>query len=393
MKYDLDRIVDRRGTNSLKWEFGPMINPKVKADTLPLWVADMDFPCAEPILRALRERIDREIFGYSLHYTGDYFRAVCGWMQRRFGWYVNSEHIVVSPGVVPAISSLIRCFTEKGDGIIIQRPVYGPFAAQIERNGRLVVDNSLVNDDGYYRMDFEDLKRKAADPANTMMILCSPHNPVGRVWSEDELRRVGEICLENDVLLVSDEIHFDIVRKGVKHRVLETLFPGEERIITCTAPSKSFNLAGMQVSHIILRGEEQRQRWEDETGHQMLSPLAIAAVQAAYNEGESWLDQVNGYIDANLEFIADFLRDNLPEAVYRVPEGTYLAWIDLSAYGYSGEELNSLMIEDAGVFFDGGNKFGAQSASFQRINTACPRSILAEALDRMAAGLKSRSAE
>ena len=351
----------------------------------------MDFPCAEPVLRALRERIDREIFGYSMHYTGDYFRAVCSWMQRRFGWYVHSEDVFVAPGIVPALSSLVRCFSKEGEGVIIQRPVYGPFTSRVERNGRLVVDNTLINKDGYYSMDFEDLEAKASDPNNTMMILCSPHNPVGRVWTEEELRKVGEICLSNDVVLISDEIHFDLIRSEKTHLVLDSLFPDDDRIITCTAPSKSFNLAGMQVSHLIIRNAEYKLKWEAETGHHMLSPLAITAVQAAYDESEDWLDQVNGYIDANLEFIGTFLKEHLPGARYRLSEGTYLAWIDLGAYGFHGDDLSNILIEDAGVFLDGGNKFGPEYGAFQRINAACPRAVLEDCLNRIAAGLKKRS--
>lgn len=387
MKYDLDRIVDRSGTNSLKWEFGSKAHPKVGKDTLPLWVADMDFPSAEPILRALRDRIDREIFGYSHHQTGEYFRAVCSWMQRRFGWSVHSDDIFIAPGVVPALVNLVRCFSKTGEGIIIQRPVYKPFTSSIERNDRLVVDNALINTGGYYSMDFDDLKEKAADPNNTMMILCSPHNPVGRVWTEKELKQVADICFSNDVVLISDEIHYDIVRSGQTHTVLDALFPDDDRIITCTAPSKSFNLAGMQVSHIVIRNKEYQKRWDAQAGHPMLSPLAIVAVQAAYDESEDWLDQVNDYIDSNLEFINVFLQENLPEAGYMVPEGTYLAWIDLGAYGFDGDDLTNKLIEDAGIFLEGGCKFGPEYGAFQRINAACPRSVLEDCLKRMALSL------
>ncbi|WP_082760003.1 PatB family C-S lyase [Abyssisolibacter fermentans] len=384
MKYDLDRIVDRKGTNSGKWEFGAMINPEVDADTLPLWVADMDFACAKPIQEAIKARTDREIFGYSMCMTGEYYRAVCSWMQRRFGWYVHSEDIFISPGVVPAISNLIKCFTKEGDGVIIQRPVYYPFTTSIENNKRVVVNNALINNDGYYTMDFEDLEAKAKDPNNKMMVLCSPHNPVGRVWKEEELRRVGEICLANDVILVSDEIHYDIVRKGVKHTVIDTLFPKEDRIIVCTAPSKSFNLAGLQMSHIIIKNKEFKERWNEVVGMSASSPLSIWAVQAAFDESEDWLDQVNDYIDGNMNYIKEFLDKHLPKAKYVPAEGTYLAWIDLEAYRIGGEELDKLMVEDANVLLDGGTMFGPEGKYFQRINVACPRSILHECLVRIA---------
>ncbi|MBI9105602.1 MAG: PatB family C-S lyase [Spirochaetales bacterium] len=384
MKYDLDRIVDRKGTNSIKWEFGALLNSKVDGDTIPLWVADMDFACSKPIQDAIKTRVDKEIFGYSAHFTGEYFRAVGSWMQRRFNWYVNSEDIFISPGVVPAISDLIRCFSKEGEGIIIQKPVYYPFMMSIENNKRVIKNNALINNNGYYTMDFDDLEEKAKDPDNTMMVLCSPHNPVGRVWKEEELRRVGEICLSNDVVLVSDEIHFDIVRKNVKHTVLESLFPGEDRIITCTAPSKTFNLAGMHTSHIIIKNEKYKERWNEVVGMGLLSPLSICAVQAAFDESEDWLEQVNDYIDGNIYYIQEFLSKHLPEAKYVPAEGTYLAWIDLEAYGTGGKDLDNRMVEGAKVLLEGGTMFGSEGEYFQRINVACPRSILNECLVRVA---------
>ncbi|WP_193708419.1 PatB family C-S lyase [Alkalibaculum sporogenes] len=383
MNYDLDRIVNRLGTNSAKYEFGAMINPKADLDTLPLWVADMDFAVARPIQEAMKARINREIYGYSMHLTGEYFRSVGSWMQRRFDWYVNSNDIFIFSGVVPALSCLIKCFSDEGDGVIIQRPVYYPFSSSIEENHRVVVNNALVNNNGYYTMDFDDLEQKAKDPKNKMMILCSPHNPVGRVWKAEELKQVGEICLGNNVILVSDEIHYDIVRKGCSHTILDKLFPHDDRIITCTAPSKSFNLAGLQTSHIVIKNKAYQKRWKEVSGMQMLNPISIWAVQAAYDECEDWMDQVNDYIDDNMNYLKKFLHKNLPETKFIPSEGTYLAWIDFEAYGFNGEELNDLLVKDAKVLLDGGNMFGTEGEVFQRINVACPRSILTECLNRI----------
>ncbi len=387
MKYNFDKVVRREETNSAKWEFGAILNPKADRDTLPLWVADMDFACAEPIHEAIKKRVDRQIYGYSVNYTGSYYRAVCDWTMRRFGWYIHSSDIMLSPGVVPALSNLVKALTKEGDGVIIQKPVYYPFMSSVENNNRVVINNALINNDGYYTIDFDDLEEKAKDEKTTMMILCSPHNPVGRVWTEEELRKIGDICLANDVIIVSDEIHYDIVRKDSKHVILDMLFPESDKIISCIAPSKSFNLAGMHTSHIIIKNEEFKKKWQKAVGMYMLSPLSISAVEAAYNESEDWLDQVNDYIDANMDYIKEFLDEHLPKAKYVKPEGTYLAWIDLKAYGFAGKELDDLMISDAKVLLDGGTMFGEEGMYHQRINASCPRSILHECLVRMANAL------
>lgn len=384
MKYDLDRIIDRYDTHSVKYESMQVMHPKATSQTLPLWVADMDFPCPEPVLDAIKGRVDRKILGYSSHQAGEYLRAVTGWMKKRFDWEVAPADIHVAPGVVPALNHLVRALTEKGDGVIIQRPVYYPFTTVVVNNGRKVVNNALINNEGYYTMDFEDLERKAEDPANKMMILCSPHNPVGRVWTREELLRIGEICLKNDVILISDEIHFDLVRKGITHIPIDKLFPQTDRIITCTAPSKTFNLAGMHTSNIIIRNDELKSKWTAEAGHIGLSPLSIVAVIAAYQESEDWLEQVKEYIDKNLDFIGEFMKEQLPEGKYVKPEGTYLVWIDLRAYEPDYRVLSDLMVEEAGVLLDDGHIFGDEGDGYERINAACPRAILEDCMKRIA---------
>ena len=389
MKYDLDAIVDRNGTNSVKWEFMQMLDPDVGEGTLPFWVADMDFACAKPVTDALHARIDRSIFGYSINYTGEYYRAVCGWYQHRFGWYVNSSDIVFSPGVVPAFNYLVDILSEPGEGVIIQTPVYYPFAGAIKSHGRVIVENPLIKKEGgYYEMDYEDLERKAVESKVKLLIFCSPHNPVGRVWTEAELKKLGEVCARHGITIISDEIHYDLVRMNVVHRPLETVIPEyRDRIVTCTAPSKSFNLAGMQISNIVIHDKAIRAKWDAYMGKlSIMGPtaLSIVATQAAYYEGEEWLDQVREYIDGNAAFVERFLKERLPKAVYHIPEGTYLIWIDLSAYGGTSEELVKRFMRESKVLIEAGTMFGAQAEGYVRINIACPRSLLKEAFNRMA---------
>ncbi|MDC7222376.1 MAG: pyridoxal phosphate-dependent aminotransferase [Spirochaetales bacterium] len=383
MTYDLDEVIDRTNTNSVKWEFMHTLSPKAGETTLPSWVADMDFACPPAVLKALHERVDRRIFGYSSHLTDSYWQAVTGWFERRFSWTVDRKDIFISPGVVPAIGTLVRQLTEKGEGVIIQNPVYYPFARVIESEGRRVVNNSLIEVEGYYSMNFDQLEELAQKAENTMMILCSPHNPVGRVWTREELKRVGEICLANNVILISDEIHFDLIRRGRKHWVLADLFPGEDRIITCTAPSKTFNMAGLQCSHIIISHGPYRKAWMKERAHEMLNPLTIAAVEAAYTECDEWLEKVNLYLDENMATIDRFVKERLPKGRHRISEGTYLAWLDLRDYGYSAEELEERMVVKGDVLFDMGLMFGEEGRGFLRINAACPRSLLEECLRRI----------
>ena len=384
-KYDLDQIIDRKGTYSCKWDQLPEGTP---ADALPLWVADMDFPCADPILEALHKRIDRQILGYSIYENDECKSAVTGWFKRRFNWDVEKNNIFFSPGVVPAIAFLLDILTKEGDGVLIQKPVYYPFSGKIEGNRRTIVNNPLIYQNGCYEIDFEDLEAKMSVPANKGMILCSPHNPVGRVWTEQELKRIVEICKKYDKWIISDEIHFDLVRKGVKHQPLLKLCPEyKDRIIVCTAPSKTFNLAGMQLSNIVIPNPEYQKLWNAETGDKLsvnfASPLGITAVIAAYNESEDWLNQVNEYIDANIAFAKEYFAQNLPKAKMVEPEGTYLIWVDLREYCSDAKKLEELMIQKAKVVLDEGYIFGEGGVGFERINAACPRSILKECLDRM----------
>ena len=390
MQYNFDEVIDRAGTYSIKYDVVP---PNAAKDLLPMWIADMDFPCAQPIIDALHNRIDHRIFGYSNYFFPDAKQPVIDWFQRRFGWNIDMNDIVYSPGVVPAISFLLHILTVPGDGVIVQQPVYYPFANMIAARGCTVVNNQLRYENGAYTMDYTDLEAKMADPANKGMILCSPHNPVGRVWTEEELKQVVAIAQKYDKWIISDEIHCDLIRTGYTHIPLLKLCPEyKHRIIACTAPSKTFNMAGMQMSNIIIPNEEYRQKWFGYTMGELSisspSPFGIVAMHAAYNEGEDWLNQVNAYLDENVAFMKAYLAEHLPEAHMAESQGTYLVWVDVNAYCSDAKELERLMLEEAGVYFDEGYIFGPGGSGFERFNIACPRSILEKSLERMSTVLK-----
>lgn len=394
MVYDLDTLVDRHGTNAGKWEFMPVQNAHAGTSTLPFWVADMDFPCPDGVIKALHERVDRQIFGYSANLTGEFFRSVCGWFQHRFGWYVNSNDVFYSNGIVPAINYLIKLMTHEGDQVLVQPPVYRPFYKKIDCNHRTAVNNPLILRDGRYEIDFADFEKQVKDPKTTLFILCSPHNPAGRVWTEEELRRMGELCLQNGVRIVADEIHHDIVAPGVRHIPIEKLFPEHKNeIVTCTSVSKTFNLAGMAYSNIILHDPHLKALWakhiQGDMGLMYPNPLAITALQAAYATGEDWLDQVNTYVHENLVFLKEYLAEHLPKAKLTVPEGTYFAWVDVGAYrlGAAGEDVEDYLVKTADILIERGSIFGAGGDDFIRVNAACPRSLLAEGARRMCAAL------
>ncbi len=385
IQYNFDEVIDRSHTHSVKWDIVP---PNAAKDTLPMWIADMDFPCAQPILDALHRRVDGRIFGYSNYHSDEVKQTVVDWFQRRFDWTIHKEEMVFSPGVVPAIAFLLHILTEPGDGVVIQQPVYYPFANKIESSGRRVVNNPLCYQDGTYTMDYDDLDKKLADPSVKGMILCSPHNPVGRVWTADELKQVVAIAQKYDKWIISDEIHCDLIRAGFTHQPLLKLSPEyRDRIIVCTAPSKTFNLAGLQMSNIIIPNETYRAKWWDITMNEFsiasANPFGITAMMAAYTQGEDWLNQVNAYLDENVAFMRQYLQQHLPKAHMVEPQGTYLVWVDLRAYCSDAKELERLMLEEAGVYFDEGYIFGQAGAGFERFNIACPCSILQQCLERM----------
>jgi len=387
MKYNFDTIFDRRGTGSEKWDMCDTIFGG--SSLLPLWVADMDFRSPPEVIDALTKRVAHGIFGYTA-YTESAYTSVINWYRARHGWEIMKEWIVYSPGVVPALSLLVQCFTSPGDGIIIQRPVYHPFMHVIEWNGRKLLNSPLrQGSSGRYEMDFEDLRVKASDPSAKMMILCSPHNPPGRVWRRDELSALIEICSERGILIVSDEIHCDLTYEGIKHIPLPLVRPEySDRIITCTSPSKTFNLAGLQLSNIIIPDETLRKEFRKiSVRNGIFDPNSFAAVamEAAYNSGGEWLDEMMEYVRGNLEYLKNFLRSDLPAVKVIEPEGTYLVWIDFRGTGMGHKELLRKFVEDAKVAPGQGDIYGPEGEGFMRINLACPRSILEEGLKRITA--------
>ena len=390
MKYNFDEVIDRKNTDSMKWSASYLEQHFGSADCVPLWVADMDFRTAQPVIDAVTERAGHGIYGYAL--PGDeFYEAVIKWQKRRNGWEVKKEWIVFSPGVVPALWHIVRTFCSPGEKVILQSPVYYPFYKVIEDNGCQVINNRLINNGGRYEMNFEELERQAEDSSVKMMILCSPHNPVGRVWTKEELRRVSEICFANDVLLVSDEIHSDLVFRPNVHTPAASL--SEELMmntITCMAPSKTFNLAGVQVSDVIVPDRRLRRKLAGSLKSAGVMPnvFGLAAQTAAYNEGEEWLEQLLEYLAGNLDFMENFITSELPEVKSRRPEGTYLAWLDFSGYGFTTEELQNRMKNKAGVALDDGYIFGDGGEPCQRINFACPRSVLIKAMERLRKGVE-----
>ena len=390
MKYNFDEVIDRKNTDSMKWSASYLEKHFGSADCIPLWVADMDFRTAQPVVDAVAARAQHGIFGYALA-DDEFYEAVIGWQKRRNNWNVKKEWILFSPGVVPALWHIVKSFCSSGDKVIVQSPVYYPFYKVIEDNGCYVVNNRLINNDGRYEMNFDELEKQAADGSVRMMILCSPHNPVGRVWTTDELCRVSEICLANNVLLVADEIHSDLIYCPNVHTPVASL---SEKLmmntITCMAPSKTFNLAGVQVSDIIVPDSLKRRKLAASLKSAGVMPnvFGLAAQTAAYNEGEEWLEKLIDYLSGNLDYMQEFIASQMPKVKFRRPEGTYLAWLDFSEYGFTAEELKERMGQKSCLALDDGYIFGDGGAMCQRINFACPRSILTKAMDALKRGVE-----
>ena len=389
MKYDFSQVIERNNTLSIKYDFAK--ERKKPSDLLSLWVADMDFPVAQEIKDALIERCNHGIFGYSEVKT-PYYEVIAKWYQEKFNWSTKKQWLVKTPGVVAAIANAIRAFTNIGDAVLIQKPVYYPFFLTIEDNQRKVVNNSLVYKNGRYEMDFVDFEEKIISHKVKLFVLCSPHNPVGRVWNKEELVKIGDICLKHKVIVVADEIHADFVYHGHQHQVFANLKTDYQEItVTCTAPSKTFNIAGLQVSNIFIANENLRKKFKQElkkTANADINVMGLIACQAAYSQGEDWLRQVKIYIAENLEYVKTFLRDNLPQVKLVEPEGTYLLWLDFRELNLTEEELEDLIINKAKLWLDGGTMFGTEGVGFQRINIACPQKILIQAFTQLKEALK-----
>ncbi len=383
MEYDFDQVIDRTDSHSLKWQVHDR-------DVLPMWVADMDFKAPDVIVDAIVERSKHGIFGYSE--PGDsFFNAVINWQKNHQNWSIEKEWIAFCPGVVPGLRMMIRSQTQPGDKVIVQTPVYYPFFDVILNTGRQMVKNPLILKEGKYRMNFEDLEQKARDPRTKAIILCSPHNPVGRVWTEEELTRLGDICIQNSVLVISDELHCDLVFKGYRHTPFATISKEfADHSITCIAPSKTFNLAGLQTSTLIIPNDCIRNQYLNGSILKMPNPFGIVGLEAAYTRGEEWLLQLMDYLADNLKFLKAFVGERLPGVKVIEPEGTYLVWMDFRALGMNENELEDFMLNKAGIWLDEGYIFGDEGIGFERINIACPRSVLRIGLERIATALDSR---
>lgn len=384
MKYDFDTVVDRYNSNSLKYDCAKQWG--VPEDVLPMWVADMDFKTAPEILEAMQKSVEFGIFGYSIP-PFSYYEAIAAWFQNRFAWDAKPEWIVKTPGVVFAISMAVRALTDKGDAVLIQQPVYYPFRAVVEDNARVCINSPLVLNGGRYEMDYEDMERKITENQVKLFILCSPHNPVGRVWSVEELEKVIAICKKHGVFIISDEIHCDFTYPEHSHTVLAKL-AGDylDHVIVCTSPSKSFNLAGLQLSHIFIPDEKVREAFKKELHiipYDESGTLALIAGRAAYEKGADWMDELKSYLLENVRYVRGFLQEHLPKIKLIEPEGTYLLWLDFREYGLSTEELQRKMLHEAKIWLDEGTMFGEEGAGFMRVNIACPKVTLEKAMEQL----------
>lgn len=381
---DFDTVIDRWQSQCEKYD--TITQRGYPADMIPMWVADMDFSVPDCVKKAMYETVDRGIFGYSL--VGDrYYSAVENWFFRRYGWKVDRSWIVQTPGVVTALSAAIRVVTEPGDCVMIQSPVYHHFFHTVERNGRKVVENELKYENGEYFMDFADMEKKIRENGIKLMFLCSPHNPVCRVWTPEELKEVGRICKQYGVTLVADEIYCDFFSPGYHHTPFATVCPEmTDHLIVCTSPSKSFNIAGLQISNIFVPGEELREKYRTEmgkVGYNNCNYYGMIACTAAYEGGEEWLEDCKAYIWENVQFIQKFVAEKLPQIHIIAPQGTYLMWLDCSSLGLSGEGLEDLMLNKARVWPDMGTMFGEKTGQFIRLALACPRSVVEEVMNRL----------
>ncbi len=386
MKYDFDKTIDRRATNSYKWDSAP-------GGVLPMWVADMDFRTASAIIDALQKRVAHGIFGYT-RVPDAYYDAVTSWFSRRHGWDIDREWIIYTSGVVPAVSAVIKAMTVPGDKVIVQTPVYNCFFSSIRNNGCEIVSNPLRRTADTYEMDFDALERCAADPRAKVMLLCNPHNPAGRVWTPDELTRLGNICLRNGVTVVADEIHCELVYQGFKYTPFASLSDAFlHRSVTCVSPSKAFNIAGLQIANIVAFDNDLRSRIDKAININEVcdvNPFGVAATIAAYNEGEEWLNQLVDYLHGNYEAMVEFCRRELPEFPITRLEGTYLVWMDCSSLGMPSDALEHALLDDARLWLNAGTMYGAEGEGYMRWNIACPRSVMLDGLNRFLNFVRSR---
>ncbi len=390
MKYNFDEIIQRRGTGSLKWDFGELLikwgfAERFDDDTLPLFTADMDFAVPPCIVDAMHKVADQRIYGYTLA-PPEYYEAVISWFKRRHDWEIKKEEILFCQGTVKALEFAVRAFTEEGDGVIIQRPVYQPFTAAIESNYRNVVNNQMIADEnGYYMPDLEGFEILARKKENKLFILCNPHNPSGRIFDSETLNKMAKICEKHDVIIVADEIHGDLIRRDKKFIPIVKAADDVNNIVTCTAINKTFNVAGLHATNVIIHNEGLRKIFRREMGMQMPSPFTYNAVIAAYNEGEEWLEELKEYLDGTIDWLSDFIRKELPKVRFVRPEGTYVLWMDFRDYEISAEELRKRIYVDANVLLEGGHIFDPENGEgYERVCLSSPRPVIKEAFFRIA---------
>lgn len=398
MVYNFDEIIDRKNTNALNTDGfrqyifhadKTMKFPYADDEFIRMWVADMEFATPQVIIDAVKERLDRRIFGYTQLFDDRYYDAFASWTEHKYGWNCKREDLRTSNGVVPALYELAGYICQPDEKVLIVTPSYPYFKYAADSHGLTCVCSNLLNDYGYYTIDFDDFEEKARDEKTKLCIFCNPHNPSGRVWSEEELKRIGQICINHGLWIVSDEIHCDIIRMNQKHIPMAKVFPEYDRIVTCMAPSKTFNMAGFMFSNIIIPNAELKEIW-DARHYSYDNPLSIAAAQAAYTYGGEWLDQMREYLDENYRFTESYLKQHLPVANFRISEATYLAWVDIGAYVQDIDNIPLYFANQAGVLLEGGNMFVQNSDGYIRLNLACPRSMLEEGLCRICKTLNEK---
>ncbi|MBS5038027.1 MAG: MalY/PatB family protein [Fusobacterium sp.] len=390
MKYNFNEKIDRSNNHSAKWE--EMGNKFISNDLWPMWIADMDLKTAPVIIDAMREKLEQGIFGY-VYRPASYYQSAADWIERRFDYKIDPKTLINSPGVVPTLSILVRLMTKADEKVLIQSPVYYPFSAVVKENERELVVNELVKDEtGYYTIDFEDFEKKVSDEKVTLFIMCSPHNPVGRVWKREELQKMSELCLKYNVRVIADEIWRDIIMPGHKHIPAASLSKEiEHNTITCFSPTKTFNIAGLQASFATLPREEEWKMLDEELGRldvKRNSPFSLVGFEAAYTKGEEWLEELLIHLDGNMDYVVNFVKERIPEVKVRKSEGTYLMWLDFSGLGMTKEELSMFMQKEAKIALDDGFWFGENGAGFERMNIACPRYMVEEGMNRIENAVK-----
>ncbi|AUI66894.1 MULTISPECIES: MalY/PatB family protein [Glaesserella] len=398
--YNFDEIIERRHTNALntdgfrsyifKDDDGTMEFPYKDEEFIRMWIADMEFATPDVIIEGIKQRLDKRIFGYTRVHEDSYYQAFANWCKTRYDWSFDKKDLVMSNGIIPALFELVDYICKSDEKVLFLTPSYAYFKYAADHTHKQIVCSDLKNTDGYYQIDFEDLEKKAADPKTTLFILCNPHNPCGRIWTKTELEKLAAIIERHQLWVISDEIHCDLLRVGLTHIPFGKIMPNYERLITAMAPSKTFNMAGLMISNVIIRNKELKQVWLNRH-YNFDNPLSIAAAQAAYEKGQDWLSELQIYLDKNFQFVRDYLSEHLPQAKYRIPEATYLGWIDLSAYFEPHEDLSRFFAYQAGVLLEDGNMFVQNADRCIRLNLACPKALLAEGMKRICTAVNSKN--